>query len=51
MIYQHATRQRDRTIADALSVTIAAERVRARKSSQRNKLLLSTPDLDDVVWA
>jgi putative transposase len=26
-------------------------RDRDTKSSQRNKLLLSTPDLDDVVWA
>jgi hypothetical protein len=34
MIYQHATRQRDRTIADALSVIITAERVRARNGHE-----------------
>jgi hypothetical protein len=34
MIYQHATKQRDKTIADALSATIAAERDRARNGHE-----------------
>jgi hypothetical protein len=34
MIYQHATKQRDKTIADALSATLAAERDRARNGHE-----------------
>ncbi|WP_154942431.1 integrase [Micromonospora palomenae] len=34
MIYQHATAQRDRGIADALSASIAEERDRARNGHE-----------------
>ncbi|WP_245719082.1 tyrosine-type recombinase/integrase [Micromonospora rhizosphaerae] len=35
MIYQHATTQRDKSIADALSASIAEERYRARSGHDR----------------
>jgi hypothetical protein len=34
MTYQHATKQRDVTIADALSASIAGERDRARNGHE-----------------